>query len=352
MTVLFTVVRLKGEVYMLEGAVRSNYARLLSFMLVAIFVLVSNVASITVDFAETTSSGNTVSSVEYSSDGSSHDESTSISPSEWLASIGALDEGIHIRYDNPTGLNLYGDYVVKPNPDDFTLDSEAYIEIAVTPDGKKWYLGNPWSSSWDSSNKPTDGSIVNVPPPILNDDTTSDNGYNIHIQVPVGEPTENLANIEPSKSKERIRNDIVHSAREYLGSSYSQNEKLRYGDTDNPKYFDCSGLVWRVRYDNGFNDLTKKGITTYKLVDKLEKTSSGYLKQGDIVFFNMGGTNDHCGIVTEVDLNGNVKKFVHATSEKNNPNAVKEIDINSKNAKAYGWAKKISCYRTPFLKSD
>lgn len=296
---------------MLERAIRSNYARQLSLMLVVFFMFVSNVSSITVDFAETTSSGEVVSSVKFDSDISGSDMSPSISPSEWLKNIGALDEGIHIRYDNPAGPILYGDYIAKPNPDDFTSDSDPYIEIAVTPDGKKWYLENPWSSSWDSAKEPTDGSVVNVPPPLLEFHKKADDGSEININN--GEPfvSDELALIKEKlteTAKNNIREKIVQEllSGKYKNAKYDHTGNNRFG----PKTFDCSGLVDTIRKENKLSgDLKADTTWMYKNLDRTFRP-----KKGDLIYFNTdtGKQPGHMGIVTALDKNGNVQKFTSA----------------------------------------
>ncbi len=98
--------------------------------------------------------------------------------------------------------------------------------------------------------------------------------------------------------KEALRNEIVETARRFIGLPY------RWGGTSARDGFDCSGLVMAVYHLNGIT-LPRTSREQYQVGKMLQKDA---LCEGDLVFFATAGANrvSHVGIYVG---NG---KFIHA----------------------------------------
>jgi cell wall-associated NlpC family hydrolase len=112
-------------------------------------------------------------------------------------------------------------------------------------------------------------------------------------------PSANAASLDKkAPSKNALRNEIVETARGFIGLPY------QWGGASPNKGFDCSGLVMAVYYLNGIN-LPRTSREQYRVGKPLPK---GNLAEGDLVFFDTAGGNrvSHVGIYVG---NG---KFIHA----------------------------------------
>ena len=94
------------------------------------------------------------------------------------------------------------------------------------------------------------------------------------------------------------REDIVNTAKEYIGSDYQSK-----GST--PDGFDCSGFTMFVYKKNGLN-IPRKALSQY---NSGKKITLKYAKPGDLVFFIVKGSSvSHVGIY----LGSN--NFIHSPS--------------------------------------
>jgi hypothetical protein len=98
--------------------------------------------------------------------------------------------------------------------------------------------------------------------------------------------------------EDKIRSDLVETARRFIGLPY------RWGGTSAESGFDCSGLVMAVYDLNGIK-LPRTSRAQYQIGKALSKDD---LSEGDLVFFDTAGRNrvSHVGIYVG---EGN---FIHA----------------------------------------
>ena len=98
---------------------------------------------------------------------------------------------------------------------------------------------------------------------------------------------------------------IIEEARRHLGKPYHYGGK-------GPKVFDCAGFARYVYMKFGFT-LPGGSVPQYRLGRNIKDRTK--LQKGDLVFFQgrsgKGGVG-HTGIVTEVDTNTGVFRFIHA----------------------------------------
>ena len=118
-----------------------------------------------------------------------------------------------------------------------------------------------------------------------------------------------------AKNKNFIRNEIVRSARQYIGVPY------QWGGESPDTGFDCSGLTMAVYKLNGL-DLPRSSRQQWKAGKPVKRS---HLEKGDLVFFaTTGGKRvSHVGIYTG---NG---KFLHA------PRRGRKITISSLSDRYY-----------------
>lgn len=100
---------------------------------------------------------------------------------------------------------------------------------------------------------------------------------------------------------ELLRNDIVRTARQYIGVPY------RWGGESPRTGFDCSGLTMVVYQLNGF-DLPRSSAQQWRAGTPIKRSQ---LAKGDLVFFATSGGRrvSHVGIYT------GDSKFLHAPSK-------------------------------------
>lgn len=100
--------------------------------------------------------------------------------------------------------------------------------------------------------------------------------------------------------KQYLRNEIVSTARRFIGTPYA------WGGSSKQEGFDCSGLTMTVYKLNGLN-LPHSSRQQYKIGTPVKKRN---LQKGDLVFFakSRGRKVSHVGIYT-----GN-NQFIHAPS--------------------------------------
>lgn len=110
-----------------------------------------------------------------------------------------------------------------------------------------------------------------------------------------------------SQIKEKLRESIISTAKNYLGVKYNFGGTATSG-------FDCSGFVGYVFRQNGI--ILPR--TTRAQFSKGEKISLESAQPGDLVFFNISP-----GRVTHVGIYLGELKFIHA------PSSGKEISISS-----------------------
>ena len=113
----------------------------------------------------------------------------------------------------------------------------------------------------------------------------------------------------PSGDNDYLRNEIVRTAKQYIGVSY------RWGGESPKTGFDCSGLTMVVYRLNGFN-LPRSSRQQWKTGRPVKRS---HLARGDLVFFATSGGSrvSHVGIYTG---NG---KFLHA------PRRGRKIQVSS-----------------------
>jgi len=114
--------------------------------------------------------------------------------------------------------------------------------------------------------------------------------------VPPSAHAASLAKEAPSKNA--LRNEIVETARSFIGLPY------QWGGASPDKGFDCSGLVMAVYYLNGIN-LPRTSREQYGVGKPLPKND---LSEGDLVFFDISGKNR----VSHVGIYVGGGKFIHA----------------------------------------
>jgi len=99
-------------------------------------------------------------------------------------------------------------------------------------------------------------------------------------------------------SDEALREDIVNTARRYLGVPYQWGgESIQTG-------FDCSGLTMVVYQLNGL-DLPRSSVEQWKVGQPVNRND---LEKGDLVFFATSGS----GKVSHVGIYAGNNKFLHA----------------------------------------
>ena len=100
---------------------------------------------------------------------------------------------------------------------------------------------------------------------------------------------------------------LIEEARRHLGKPY------HYGSRG-PKAFDCGGFVYYVYHQFGYS-LPNGSAPQYRQGRQIKETKQ--LQRGDLVFWQgrsgKGGVG-HTGIVTEVDTNTGVFRFIHAAT--------------------------------------
>jgi cell wall-associated NlpC family hydrolase len=112
-------------------------------------------------------------------------------------------------------------------------------------------------------------------------------------------PSAHAASLDKdAPSKKSLRNEIVETARSFIGLPY------RWGGTTPEKGFDCSGLVMAVYYLNGIN-LPRTSREQYRVGKALPRS---HLSEGDLVFFDISGRNR----VSHVGIYVGGGEFIHA----------------------------------------
>ena len=137
--------------------------------------------------------------------------------------------------------------------------------------------------------------------------------------------TEQLANAKPRIDKSNIQKDfeqkIIQSDQELdallddiLIEAKSHIGKRYVWATRGPKTFDCSGFVYYVFKQFGYN-FSPSSRNQYTLGEKVERKEA---KKGDLIFFHSrkhpNGVG-HVGIVYEVKDDGKIV-FIHASVKK------------------------------------
>ncbi len=129
------------------------------------------------------------------------------------------------------------------------------------------------------------------------------------------DPSEFAAHRQPLNGRKHIRNEIVETARQYIGVPY------RWGGQSPRTGFDCSGLTMVVYRLNGL-DLPRSSRQQWQAGTAVRRRQ---LEKGDLVFFATSGGRkvSHVGIYIG---NG---KFIHA------PRRGQNIKISSLSGKYY-----------------
>ena len=111
--------------------------------------------------------------------------------------------------------------------------------------------------------------------------------------------------IEEANSRPDSADLLIEEARKHLGKPYHYGGK-------GPKVFDCAGFARYVYMQFGYT-LPGGSIPQYHIGKHINDTKQ--LQRGDLVFWQgrsgKGGVG-HTGIVTEVDTNTGVFRFIHA----------------------------------------
>lgn len=136
-------------------------------------------------------------------------------------------------------------------------------------------------------------------------------------------PTRTKASYGIAKD-EKLRQEIVEYAKQYLGASY------KYGGTS-PDGFDCSGLTSHVlgEFDIPINRSSRDQAKQGKSI-KLKEA-----KPGDLIFFSQSGRIFHVAMVAS-NHGGNVK-MIHSTSSRG-------VVLDNLNQSKY-WFPKINSVR-------
>jgi cell wall-associated NlpC family hydrolase len=153
-------------------------------------------------------------------------------------------------------------------------------------------------------NQPTESRPINQPPSQIPKRPILTNQIVITQKLP--------ALVKKTGSSQPINSLPIAPAVKSYSASFNQNLlraiqirvgiPYRYGSTG-PNAFDCSGLVWSVFYDAGFNFERSSARTLWQ--NSVEVAAEDRYKFGTLVFFNKLG---HIGIV--FDESG----FYHASS--------------------------------------
>lgn len=98
-----------------------------------------------------------------------------------------------------------------------------------------------------------------------------------------------------------IRNEIVASAKQYIGTPY-----VWAGSS--PEGFDCSGFTSYVMDKNG-SKLPRRASDQYEAAQKVKQKN---VEKGDLVFFNNGSGISHVGIV--ISEKGQPLTMIHSSS--------------------------------------
>jgi cell wall-associated NlpC family hydrolase len=129
------------------------------------------------------------------------------------------------------------------------------------------------------------------------------------------EPKEFAAATDEHDDNVRLREEIVRTARRYIGVPY------RWGGESPRTGFDCSGLTMVVYRLNGLN-LPRSSRQQWKVGRGINRSR---LKKGDLVFFATAGSNR----VSHVGIYAGGNKFLHA------PGRGRRIQISSLSSKYY-----------------
>lgn len=128
------------------------------------------------------------------------------------------------------------------------------------------------------------------------------------------------------KSPHNDRNQIIKTAKKYIGKKYTYGGKSAKG-------FDCSGFVMYVFKENGIM-IPRMSKNQFKKGKKINKSKA---LKADLIFFRIKGNRiSHVGIYL-----GN-KKFIHS------PSSGKKVSISS--IENPYWKKKIAGFVTYFSK--
>lgn len=98
-----------------------------------------------------------------------------------------------------------------------------------------------------------------------------------------------------------LRNQIVASAKQYMGTPY-----VWAGSS--PEGFDCSGFTSYVMDQNG-SKLPRRAADQYEAAEKVKEKN---VQKGDLVFFNNGSGISHVGIV--ISEKGQPLTMIHSSS--------------------------------------
>jgi hypothetical protein len=129
------------------------------------------------------------------------------------------------------------------------------------------------------------------------------------------EPREYAAAADKRDDNVRLREEIVRTAKQYIGVPY------RWGGESPQTGFDCSGLTMVVYRLNGL-DLPRSSRQQWKVGRGIDRDR---LKKGDLVFFATAGGNR----VSHVGIYAGGNKFLHA------PGRGRRIQTSSLSSKYY-----------------
>lgn len=104
-------------------------------------------------------------------------------------------------------------------------------------------------------------------------------------------------------SKTNLRQDMIDTAKGFLGSKYQYGGK---GD----KGFDCSGLVCRVFYEN---KIDIRGNSS-SLANQGKSITLSKAQVGDFIFFKKGNRINHVALI--VEKSGDALWVIHSTSSR------------------------------------
>ncbi|NLM13295.1 MAG: C40 family peptidase [Epulopiscium sp.] len=113
-----------------------------------------------------------------------------------------------------------------------------------------------------------------------------------------------IQEIIPMTKEESLRRQIVHYAKQFIGTPYC------YGGTDLRKGVDCSGFTQAVMKNFGIS-IHRTSIGQFYNGTLVKKAD---LNPADLVFFDTSGRNN--GKISHVGLYIGNNKFIHATNTK------------------------------------
>lgn len=188
-----------------------------------------------------------------------------------------------------------------------------FLEVKKAEDGEKIFNAHMYEVSWLKSDllswagdlkrmgkQEQFENVQRIIATIFDDVPVVDGGTIVIDDAPViEEPAEENA----SPVVTGVRNEIVASAKEHVGTPY-----VWAGNT--PEGFDCSGFTSYVMKEHG-ESIARRAADQYQGAKKVKKKD---VQKGDLVFFKNGSGISHVGIV--ISEKGEPLVMIHSSSSK------------------------------------